>query len=106
MVVLNYKFIASVSYMVSIVCISFGFYKMFVYENPESYVIESKNTYVGGDAYNYIINANYTTSYFILALLFVVIGSTFFIASFLNPTLNDSKEAESTTEESYREDMA
>lgn len=44
-----------------------GFYKLFAYENGESYPYDMVNAYVGGDAYNYIINANYATAYFVLA---------------------------------------
>ena len=32
------------------------------------------NAYVGGDAYNYIINGNYVTAFFVLATLFVILG--------------------------------
>lgn len=53
-----------------------GFNKLHVYENPSSddeYAFlsdeeaEAKNAYVGGDAYNYIINAGQATAYFVLA---------------------------------------
>lgn len=30
----------------------------------------SKNAYVGGDAYNYIINGNYSTGYYVLSMGF------------------------------------
>lgn len=63
------------SYFLSAVFIYMGFHKMFVYENPESFLEESVNAYVGGDAYNYIINGNYATGFFVLSLLFVVLGS-------------------------------
>ena len=49
---------------------------MFVYESSELYFEDSVNSYVGGDAYNFIINASYATGYFVLALLFVVLGCT------------------------------
>lgn len=48
-----------------------GFYKMFIYENSDYDCI---NAYVGGDAYNYIINSNYATAYFVLATLFMILG--------------------------------
>lgn len=46
-----------------------GFYKIFAYNNPEyaSTYNKSKNAYVQGDAYNYIINGTYATAYFVLA---------------------------------------
>jgi hypothetical protein len=71
------------SYLASAVCISLGFYKMFVYENSTLSFIEPKNVYVGGDAYNFIINANYATAYFTLATFCAVIGMTFMISYLL-----------------------
>lgn len=40
-----------------------GFYKISVYENSEHSWVEKKNVYVGGDAYNYIINGTYFAGY-------------------------------------------
>ena len=40
------------------------------YSNSESILREKVNVYVGGDAYNYIINSNLSTSYFVLATFF------------------------------------
>jgi hypothetical protein len=40
-----------------------------------------KNAYVGGDAYNYIINANYFTGFMVMALILVIIGSAFLICN-------------------------
>ena len=52
-----------------------GFDKLMNYENPansEFYKIfpygSSTNAYVGGDAYNFIINAGQATAYFVLAV--------------------------------------
>lgn len=77
--IVNYKIISILSYLISIIFIGFGFNKMFVYESSESYLKDSVNAYVGGDAYNYIINSNYTIGYFVLALIFVVLASSFLI---------------------------
>lgn len=71
---------ATLSYIGSLVFISLGFYKMLVYENSDSYLFKSKNAYVGGDAYNYIINSNYTIAYFALAIFCAIVGMTFIIA--------------------------
>lgn len=78
------RIIAFISYFISVIFIGLGFYKMFVYKNPESYVLDSVNAYVGGDAYNYIINAGYATAYFILALVFVVLGCFLFMYELIN----------------------
>lgn len=51
-----------------------GFDKYTNYYNSEYSTILNENAYVGGDAYNYIINASYMTAFFVLALVFVVLG--------------------------------
>ncbi|WP_211284551.1 hypothetical protein [Rummeliibacillus pycnus] len=67
------------------ISLGMGFYKMFVYTNnndEDSYIsdaTDSVNAYVGGDAYNYIINASYSTGYFILALVSMVFLCTMLI---------------------------
>lgn len=58
-----------IMYLTSMFFVGVGFYKIFSYRPPHT------NAYVGGDAYNYIINSNYATGYFVLALLFAIIGS-------------------------------
>jgi len=68
-----------VSYILSLVFVSIGFYKMWSYNSGEDYPFRAVNAYVGGDAYNYIINSNYAVGYFVLALTFVLWGSTFAI---------------------------
>lgn len=78
---------AITSYVGMVICIIMGLYKMFVYENPESILLESKNVYVGGDAYNYIINANYSTSWFVLGGVCAIIGLTFVVAGYLDKNI-------------------
>lgn len=57
---------------------------MTVYSNPENFLLEEPiNAYVGGDAYNYIINANYATGFFVLAMICVILGCFFFLMSYL-----------------------
>lgn len=58
-----------------------GFYKRFVYSYSEYSYSTDVNAYVGGDAYNYIINSNHMIAYFILALICVIIGCTFIIVN-------------------------
>ena len=43
--------------------------KMTNYRNTD---FSSVNAYVGGDAYNYIINGTYSTTYAVIALVFIV----------------------------------
>ena len=52
-----------------------GLYKMFIYEIDGEYW----NDYVGGDAYNFIINSNHATSYFVLTTMFVLATIGFLI---------------------------
>ncbi len=49
-----------------------GYDKITNYKNSDD---ETENAYVGGDAYNYIINANYASGYFILAVGAGIIGT-------------------------------
>lgn len=57
--------------IITIVIASIFVYKAFDvkenYYNSDTYTSFSKNAYVGGDAYNYIINANYFTGYLTFA---------------------------------------
>jgi len=53
-----------------------GFYKLWAY-NDSTYSLA--NVYVGGDAYNYIINSNLATAYFPVALLFTLIALGFLL---------------------------
>lgn len=49
-----------------------GIDKMVNYYNSESFPSLNENAYVGGDAYNYIINSNYATAFFVLTTMFVL----------------------------------
>jgi|SRR5699024_8328617 len=79
-----------INFVISGIFIVFGFYKMLAYTNEE-YGDNNVNTYVGGDAYNYIINGNYTTAFFVLALIFTVLGCTFLISNVLQKGANSEK---------------
>lgn len=68
-----------ISFGISLFFMGMGFYKMFVYEASDLSYVKNKNVYVGGDAYNYIINANFSTAYFVLSLIFVIIACSFLI---------------------------
>lgn len=68
-----FSFISALLMVIPLYC---GFDKLTRYVNNEYAVSKNVNAYVGGDAYNYIINANYATAYFVLAgvLLLAAIG--------------------------------
>jgi len=66
-------------YVLAASAMGMGFYKMFAYKNydPEKYPFLAKdnvNAYVGADAYNYVINGTYATSFFVLFGAFLVAG--------------------------------
>lgn len=65
-----------ITFLLSLVPLGMGLYKMFAYDNGNLYPHNYVNVYVGGDAYNYIINANYATGWFVLfgVLLLASIG--------------------------------
>lgn len=62
-------------YVLSGVMLYKGYHKMTKYENPDSAWRESVNAYVGGDAYNYIINSGYATGFFVLSMGFLASGT-------------------------------
>lgn len=47
-----------------------------------------KNAYVGGDAYNYIINGTHATAFFVLAVGFLISGILCMIGSFIVSSLS------------------
>ncbi|WP_214894026.1 hypothetical protein [Exiguobacterium sp. H66] len=66
-------FTISMLLLACVVFLGIGFQKLTVYENPYSddeYGLadeeDAVNAYVGGDAYNYMINASQATAYFVL----------------------------------------
>jgi hypothetical protein len=69
--------VSYVCYLLSASCVGFGIYKLFVYENnldlPLGYGF-STNAYVESDAFNLIINSNMATAFFVLAVMFIIIG--------------------------------
>lgn len=69
------------SFILAFIFVCIGFYKLFVYSNSD--LGDPINAYVGGDAYNYIINSNLGIAYFVLSLIFVVLGCTFLICNHL-----------------------
>ncbi len=74
---------ACISYLMAAIFLGLGFHKMFVYKPPDSGYDTITNVYVGGDAYNYIINANYATAYFSLAVFCVIVGLTFILTNYI-----------------------
>lgn len=80
-----------------------GMYKMYAYENPSSddeYELfsedyEAVNAYVGGDAYNYIINAGLATANIAIAILFTIIGMGSFVIAEMKERNNQPETTQS-----------
>ena len=52
----------------------------------------NKNAYVGGDAYNYIINGTYAAAYFVLAAGFLISGIVCMAAGFLLIVIDENNK--------------
>lgn len=79
-----WKWLSSISFIISAIVMWLGLDKMFNYNNGELYPYEYHNAYVGGDAYNYIINGNYATGFFVLATMFALMGIGFIVLYYLS----------------------
>ena len=55
--------IAAITLIFTFIFGAVGFYKITKYKNSDSYYSKNINAYVGGDAYNYIINGTYFAGY-------------------------------------------
>lgn len=66
--------LALLFFVASGVAFYFGYDKMTNYYNSESYPRLNTNAYVGGDAYNYIINGNYATGFYVLSMGTLIAG--------------------------------
>lgn len=96
------RIISVIMYIGAMVFIGLGFHKLLVYENPDSYLRDSVNAYVGGDAYNFIINGTHATAYFVLATLFAIVGSTMLIVHTLRQDY-ENKDVENSNNNNYEE---
>lgn len=82
--------ISAVFLFLSIYCIYEGIDKKDNYYNSE-YSSHTVNAYVGGDAYNYIINAGYFAGYFALAGGCLASSTVMFCAGMLLSIKDDEK---------------
>lgn len=65
--------VAVVFFLMAAAMVYQGYDKLTNYYNS-SYGVLNVNAYVGGDAYNYIINGTYTIAYFVLTSGFMISG--------------------------------
>lgn len=89
------KVLAILFIVLGIIMLSVGFYKKNSYKNPDSEFSYSKtsiNAYVGGDAYNYIINGTYFTAYAVMGTgCFIISAITGTAALFLSIRPDEEK---------------
>lgn len=84
--ILSMKRLCALFIIIGLVFICLGFYKKQAYHNPDSEYSYNKNyvnSYVGGDAYNYIINGTYFTAYSVIGMGSFIIASIFGVTSMI-----------------------
>ena len=74
--------IAACFYILSAIALYKGYDKVTNYRSSEYYSL-NVNAYVGGDAYNYIINSNYATGYYVLSMGTLLTGTLFVLTGLL-----------------------
>ena len=82
-----FTFLSFILLLTGVTFLTLGFDRIHNYNNPdseESYLLDDdsedpKNAYVGGDAYNYIINGTHSTSYFVLASALFILSVLLFL---------------------------
>lgn len=84
--------LAVVLIVIGISFITVGFDKMTNYENSEYSWGKHVNAYVGGDAYNYIINGTYFTGYSVLGGFMMLMGVVILVGCQIDSTLDKKLE--------------
>jgi hypothetical protein len=87
------KFIvwAIIFYIKAVVFFAKGYDKVTNYYSSDNYSDLNVNAYVGGDAYNYIINANYLTANFVVGGTFVIVGTMILMTGSIVKAINSNK---------------
>lgn len=85
------KVVAVIMFIIACIMLYKGYDKMTNYYNPDSIYLDSVNSYVGGDAYNYIINGNYATGFFVLAIGSAISGFICLGTSMIMETISNTK---------------
>lgn len=93
-----WKGLSSVAFIISAIVLGLGLDKMFNYDSGEYYPYEYHNAYVGGDAYNYIINGNYATGFFVLTAMFALMGIGFIVLYYLSKMADGQSKLLSTNQ--------
>ena len=82
---------AIIFYFTAVVLIVAGIDRISGYEMSELSFVKDRHVYVGGDAYNYIINANLQTGYFVLAGVLLIMGTLMIITGAIIKEMNKLK---------------
>lgn len=94
------KVVAVIMFIIAVIMLFKGYDKMTNYESSE-YSDHTVNAYVGGDAYNFIINGNYATGFFVLAVGSAISGFICLGTSMIIETISNTKaKVESTSTQS------
>lgn len=94
--------LSAIFYLVSGVMLYQGYDKMTNYYNSEYSTSNNVNAYVGGDAYNYIINGNYSTSFFVLSMGFMTTGTIFLSSGLIMGLINKPNQQEENKSNVYQ----
>ena len=91
------KTITIIFICIGIIFLGRGFYKKNSYSNPDSdssysYSTQYTNSYVGGDAYNYIINGTYFTGYVVLGMGSLIIATITGVSSLILSIKEDEEK--------------
>lgn len=85
------KVMAIILLLAGLIFIGIGFNKITKYKNSETYYSTNVNAYVGGDAYNYIINGTYFTGYSVLGGSCLIMSTIFCATSCVISSLESKK---------------
>ena len=102
-----FTYLSFILLLTGITFLTLGFDRIHNYNNPdseESHLLdddneEPKNAYVGGDAYNYIINGTHSTSYFVLASAMFILSVLLFICQIQYDTRELIRKAQQENED-------
>ena len=75
------RIIAGIFLIMAIIFYQQGFDKKDNYYYDEDYTLLNKNAYVGGDAYNFIINGTYFTGYLVIGSAMMISGMILLLIS-------------------------
>ena len=87
-----WNILSGIMFVISAIMIYIGHDKLTNYYSSTTYSSLNKNAYVGGDAYNYIINGTHATSFFVLATMSAIIAVSFIIIGYLDKISNIKEE--------------